>query len=39
VLRVLREVGAVGDRPATAEGAREFRVALEQLGTTFIKLG
>jgi ubiquinone biosynthesis protein len=39
VFRVLREVGALGDRPATAEGAREFRAALEQLGTTFIKLG
>ncbi|MDQ4029689.1 MAG: AarF/UbiB family protein, partial [Actinomycetota bacterium] len=39
VLRVLRELGVVGDRPATAESAREFRLALEQLGTTWIKLG
>jgi len=29
----------VGDRPATREGAREFRHALEELGTTYIKLG
>jgi len=39
LLRVLREVGVVGRRPATEEGAREFRRALEELGTTFIKLG
>jgi predicted unusual protein kinase regulating ubiquinone biosynthesis (AarF/ABC1/UbiB family) len=39
VLRVLREVGVVGERPATREGAVEFRRALEQLGTTYIKLG
>ena len=39
LLRVLREVGVVGDRPATREGAVQFREALEQLGTTFIKLG
>ena len=39
LLRVLREVGVVGERPATAEGAREFRRALEELGTTYIKLG
>jgi ubiquinone biosynthesis protein len=39
VARVLREVGLVGDKPATAEAAHEFRVALERLGTTFIKLG
>jgi predicted unusual protein kinase regulating ubiquinone biosynthesis (AarF/ABC1/UbiB family) len=39
LLRVLREVGVVGDRPATREGAREFRLALEELGTTYIKLG
>ncbi|MBD0329535.1 MAG: AarF/ABC1/UbiB kinase family protein [Thermoleophilia bacterium] len=39
VLRVLREVGLVGEREATADGAREFRLALESLGTTFIKLG
>ena len=29
----------VGKRPATSEGAVEFRRALEQLGTTFLKLG
>src|ERR671938_1881815 len=39
LLRVLREVGVVGDRPATREGAVEFRKALEELGTTYIKLG
>ena len=40
LLRVLREVGIVGaERPATPEAAREFRLALEELGTTYIKLG
>ena len=39
LLRVLREVGVVGARPATRESAREFRHALEELGTTFVKLG
>ena len=40
LLRVLREVGAVGsERPATREGARAFRHALEELGTTYVKLG
>ena len=40
LLRVLREVGAVGGgRPATQEGARAFRLALEELGTTYVKLG
>src|SRR5213080_4339029 len=39
LLRVLREIGVVGQRPATREGAREFRRALEELGTTYIKLG
>ena len=39
LLRVLREVGLAGERPATPEGAREFRLALEELGTTYIKLG
>jgi ubiquinone biosynthesis protein len=39
LFRVLREIGVVGDRPATREGAREFRLALEELGTTYIKLG
>ena len=29
----------VGDRPATHEGAVRFREALEELGTTFVKLG
>ncbi|MFL5921365.1 MAG: ABC1 kinase family protein [Gaiellaceae bacterium] len=37
--RVLRELGVAGRRPATREGAVEFRRALEQLGTTFLKLG
>src|ERR671929_744550 len=36
---VLRELGVVGTRPATREGAVEFRHALEELGTTYIKLG
>jgi predicted unusual protein kinase regulating ubiquinone biosynthesis (AarF/ABC1/UbiB family) len=40
LLRVLRELGVVGaGRPATREGAREFRLALEQLGTAYVKLG
>jgi predicted unusual protein kinase regulating ubiquinone biosynthesis (AarF/ABC1/UbiB family) len=39
LLRVLREVGVVGSRPATREGAVRFRLALEELGTTYIKLG
>jgi ubiquinone biosynthesis protein len=39
LLRVLRELGVWGNRPATREGAREFRQALEELGTTYIKLG
>jgi ubiquinone biosynthesis protein len=39
LLRVLGEVGVVGDRPATREGAVRFRQALEELGTTFVKLG
>src|SRR5256885_13187254 len=39
LLRVLRELGVVGSRPATREGAEEFRHALEELGTTYIKLG
>jgi predicted unusual protein kinase regulating ubiquinone biosynthesis (AarF/ABC1/UbiB family) len=37
--RVLAEIGAVGNRQATREGARGFREALEALGTTYIKLG
>ncbi|MDQ3067446.1 MAG: AarF/UbiB family protein [Actinomycetota bacterium] len=39
LLRVLGEVGAVGQRPATREGAQVFREGLEELGTTFVKLG
>src|SRR5690242_6377533 len=37
--RVLRELRVVGGRPATVEGAREFRRGLEELGTTYVKLG
>jgi ubiquinone biosynthesis protein len=39
LLRVLREVGVRGKRDASPESAREFRLALEELGTTFVKLG
>jgi ubiquinone biosynthesis protein len=40
IVRLLRELGVIGSgRPPTAESAREFRCALEQLGTTFVKLG
>jgi ubiquinone biosynthesis protein len=39
LMRALAEIGVVGDRPATREGAVEFRRSLEELGTTFIKLG
>ena len=39
LLHVLREIGTRGSREATPEGAREFRLALEELGTTFVKLG
>jgi predicted unusual protein kinase regulating ubiquinone biosynthesis (AarF/ABC1/UbiB family) len=39
LLRVLGEVGVVGNKPATPEGARAFRRALEELGTTYVKLG
>ena len=39
LVRVLRELGVTGNRPATREGAVEFRLALEELGTTFLKLG
>jgi predicted unusual protein kinase regulating ubiquinone biosynthesis (AarF/ABC1/UbiB family) len=39
IRQVLGEIGAVGDRQATREGARNFRAALEELGTTYIKLG
>jgi ubiquinone biosynthesis protein len=37
--RVLGEVGVVGGRPATHEAAQEFRKGLEELGTTYVKLG
>jgi predicted unusual protein kinase regulating ubiquinone biosynthesis (AarF/ABC1/UbiB family) len=37
--RVLSELGVVGRRDATPDGARRFREALEELGTTYIKLG
>jgi predicted unusual protein kinase regulating ubiquinone biosynthesis (AarF/ABC1/UbiB family) len=39
LLQILREVGVVGDRPATREGAVRIREGLEELGTTFVKLG
>jgi ubiquinone biosynthesis protein len=39
LLRVLREVGVVGSRPATIENAVRLREALEEQGTTFVKLG
>jgi ubiquinone biosynthesis protein len=39
LLRVLREVGLAGSADATPEGAERFRRALEELGTTFVKLG
>lgn len=39
LLKVLREVGVVGDATATREGAVRFRETLEELGTTFVKLG
>jgi ubiquinone biosynthesis protein len=37
--RILAEIGVAGRRDATREGARAFRHGLEELGTTFIKLG
>ena len=39
VLRVLREIGVVRATTATREGAVRFRETLEELGTTFVKLG
>ncbi|HSC74134.1 MAG TPA: AarF/UbiB family protein [Gaiellaceae bacterium] len=39
LLRVLRELGVWGNRPATRDGAEKFRRALEELGTTYIKRG
>jgi ubiquinone biosynthesis protein len=37
--RILAEIGLAGHRDATREGALAFRRGLEELGTTFIKLG
>ena len=37
--RILAEIGLAGRRDATREGAQAFRHGLEELGTTFIKLG
>ena len=37
--RILAEIGVAGRREATREGAQAFRRGLEELGTTFIKLG
>lgn len=37
--RILAEIGVAGRGDATREGARTFRQGLEELGTTFIKLG
>jgi ubiquinone biosynthesis protein len=39
LVRVLREVGVVGNAHASREGAVRFRQTLEDLGTTFVKLG
>src|SRR3954451_4875566 len=39
IRRVLAEIGVRGNREATRESARKFRAALEELGTTYIKLG
>ncbi len=39
LLRVLREIGVVGSRNASREAAVRFRETLEELGTTFVKLG
>jgi ubiquinone biosynthesis protein len=39
LLRVLGEIGVVGDRAATREGAEELRRTLEELGTAYVKLG
>ena len=39
IVRVLREVGVVGGVEATPEAAKRFRETLEELGTTFVKLG
>jgi predicted unusual protein kinase regulating ubiquinone biosynthesis (AarF/ABC1/UbiB family) len=37
--RILAEIGLTGRREATRESAQSFRRGLEELGTTFIKLG
>jgi ubiquinone biosynthesis protein len=39
IICVLAEIGVVGHRDATREGAQNFRRALEELGTTYIQLG
>src|SRR4051794_23448156 len=39
LLRVLRELGVAGSKDATREGAVRLREGLEDLGTTFVKLG
>ena len=39
IVRVLAEIGVVGNRDATRVRAQSFRHALEELGTTYIKLG
>src|SRR3954453_6421070 len=39
LLRVLREGGVGGSTEATREAAVRFRETLEELGTTFVKLG
>jgi len=39
VVRVLRDIGGGASREPTPERAREFRESLEELGTTFVKLG
>jgi ubiquinone biosynthesis protein len=39
VVRVLRDIGGGASREPTPERAREFRETLEELGTTFVKLG
>ena len=36
---MLAEIGVRGKRDATRDGARSFRRALEELGTTYVKLG
>jgi ubiquinone biosynthesis protein len=39
LLRVLRELGLAGGRHAAPETTRRFRLALEEIGTTYIELG